>query len=200
MQLPGRVWLAVRAAASAIGLAMCCLALLFILPRGSPVEMGFAKVRIGPSRQLVEAMRSGSMDVVPSVRRSMLSELGRQRQRLAQAHEPWNVDSSPLRRGRGGRLESPEKRKYYQLQKERYDRGESSLPRYPADDPYPLDATWGMAVRSPGAQPPERLIAAGARATQLTQTTHSSDDTQPLSRDQYQKQLGQHGMVWYGVP
>ena len=74
----------------------------------------------------------------PNVRAEMLSEAERGRQRKAQAHEPWNVDSA----SRGAGL--LEKTKYYTIRKERFDRGETAQARFPADDPYPLDSSWGL--------------------------------------------------------
>lgn len=50
-----------------------------------------------------------------NVRGTMLSETERKRQRLVQAHEPWNLDASPV-----------EKKKYYELRRQRFERGESS--------------------------------------------------------------------------
>lgn len=70
----------------------------------------------------------------------MLSEDERKRLRRLQAHEAWNVGSASMR------ARSLEKNKYYQLRKERFDRGETENSRFPVDDPYPLDSSWGLQV------------------------------------------------------
>jgi len=124
-----------------------------------------------------------------NVRGTMLSETERKRQRLVQAHEPWNLDASPV-----------EKKKYYELRRQRFERGESSRGPYPATDLYPMDAMWGK--QSAHTTSGGRMDKAAMIELAQTKDKGSSQHTEssPLSRQQYKRQIKQHGMVWYGIP
>eukprot|EP00802_Teleaulax_amphioxeia_P005743 Tamp_05747.p1 GENE.Tamp_05747~~Tamp_05747.p1 ORF type:complete len:417 (-),score=109.66 Tamp_05747:1444-2694(-) len=112
---------------------------------------------------------------------SMLSEVERQRQRQQQAQDPWNA---------GGSAE--EKRKYYELRKQRYARGETSAGMFPKDEPYPLDADWG--------QPRVHAPYLRAHTTLLAQERPPHSPHHQLTRREYERALKEHGMVWTGIP
>lgn len=68
-------------------------------------------------------------------------------QGLSQANEPWNLDAS------SGRLQNAEKKAYYKLRKERYERGETNHGKYPADEEWIMPASHGARMQGLFAQP-----------------------------------------------
>ena len=77
----------------------------------------------------------------------MPSARGVRMQGLSQANEPWNLDAS------SGRLHDAEKKAYYKLRKERYERGETSHGKYPADEEWIMPASHGARMQGLFAQP-----------------------------------------------
>jgi hypothetical protein len=68
-------------------------------------------------------------------------------QGLSQANEPWNLDAS------SGRLQDAEKKAYYKLRKERFERGETNHGKYPSDEDWVMPAARGARMTGLFAQP-----------------------------------------------
>jgi len=66
---------------------------------------------------------------------------------MSQAGEPWNLDAS------SGRLQDAEKKAYYKLRKERFERGETNHGKYPSDEDWVMPAARGARMTGLFAQP-----------------------------------------------
>jgi len=90
-------------------------------------------------RQKIARYNQGEEDVAwdPTTWHNVLGARKVRMQGLSQANEPWNLD------GASSRLQDAEKKKYYQLRKERYNRGETNHGKYPSDEQWIMPSARG---------------------------------------------------------